>query len=161
THTILFLVLNAIWQAVVLFVIGLGLARIFRKAPAHFEYLTWCAVLASAALTPWLSLTPFSFGRASLHRWTLQPESMTDLSLWFGGNPPAASAHGAVREPRSALFGIAIVYGLFLLVQAARLFWGMVQVHRMVSHSRECTDSRVIRLSARFTRGQAIRILTS
>ena len=80
THTILVFVLNALWQSVVLLLIGLVLVRGFRKTPAHFEYLLWCFVLACAALTPWLSLTPVSFGTSTLHRWALRSDSMARLS---------------------------------------------------------------------------------
>ena len=162
THTFLFFVLNAVWQPAVLLLVGFGLARVFRKAPANFEYLTWCGVLAGAALTPWLSLMSFGFGRAPLHRWNLQSDSISDLSLWFGGDSHAAAGRGAAQEPRSVLFSIAIVYGLFVLMQAARLLWGLVQVHRMVRQASECSDSRVLRLSAPFVdKAPATRILTS
>ena len=150
THTIFLFVLNAIWQPVVLLLVGLVLAQVLRKTPAHFEYLMWCVVLAGAALTPWLSLAPFSIGTTTLHRWALRPESIADFSLWFGSGSPAAQGNAATQQPNSLMFSIAFVYGLFFMIQLGRLLWGLLQVRSMLNRATECSDARVLRVSERF-----------
>ena len=156
THTVVIFLMNVIWQSALLLLVGLALARVFRKAPAHFEYLLWYSVLAAAAVTPWLSLTQFEVGSTAFHRWTLQPDAISELSLWFSGvgSQPVqdpATAHQA----NYALRSIAVVYGVFLLVQAARLVWGLLQVRSMRSSAIECNDPRVMRLSERFQANDA------
>jgi len=153
-------ILNAAWQSVVLLLVGLALARVFRKAPAHIEYLTWCVALSGAALTPWLSLVPFSIGGSPLHRWTLRPESIADFSLWFDGKSQVAQGHTVAAQFTPVLTGVAIIYGAFLLAQVARFLWGLLRIRSIVSRAMECCDSRVLRLSERFTDGRsAVRIL--
>lgn len=126
--------------------------------------MMWYVAAVGAAVTPWLSLAAFRLGTAQLHRWTLGPEPIADLSLWFGGQLQAGPGHAAAPQSNSFLLSIAIIYGLFLLAQAARLIWGLLQVRGMFSRAAECCDARVLRLSERFASGahnRQIKILTS
>jgi len=82
----------------------------------------------------------------------LQPNSIADLSLWFGGDSQLAAGHAAGQQSNSVLFSIATIYALFLLIQLARLIWGLVQLRAMLRGASECTDARLLKLSERFGR---------
>jgi beta-lactamase regulating signal transducer with metallopeptidase domain len=94
----------------------------------------------------------------------LQPDSIADFSLWFGGGSQAAQGNTTTQHPNSVMFSIAVVYGLFLVIQLVRLLWGLLQVRSLLNRATECSDVRVHRLSERFlhkANSTNVRVLTS
>ncbi len=163
TNALVF-VLNATWQAAVLFALGHVIARRLRRSPAQFEYVVWSAVLLVASVTPWLSLAMSRSPMRLVHQWGWQSDAVTGLGLWLDGGAPSLGSRVAAPQHWNVLLLLLWVYLFFITAQLGRFAWGSLQVRRFVREGTECNDRRVLRIGERVLRGKpgrAIQILVS
>jgi beta-lactamase regulating signal transducer with metallopeptidase domain len=156
---VLVLVLNAAWQAVVFFLLGQLIARLIRRAPAHFEYLVWVSVLLAASATPWLSFATSGTTMRVIHHWVWQSDVMTDFGLWLNGGGLSVRRQVAAPGHWSLLPLLSYVYLTFVAAQLSGLVWGSLQVRRIVRQATECVDRRVLRIGERFLCGESRRVV--
>jgi beta-lactamase regulating signal transducer with metallopeptidase domain len=134
---VIFYLLNAGWQALAIFLLGAAAARLMRRTSAALEYLLWVAILLAACLAPLLSLVPFGVSVAYAPVW--QPQAATDFGLWLeGGARTSSSGPGTAHRWLPMLLGAFAIYGIFVLVQFARLGYGLLQVRRIIAGSHIC-----------------------
>lgn len=141
---ILSYLVNSIWQAPLLFAVGLLAARALRPAGPEVEHRVWVGVLLLQSILPACSAAQIVWLRALLV-WTGGARSAADgqVTVLMG----KAVASGAFSFP-SAVFAIIILaYLVITFYFAARFIWRWSQLDRM---RRESVPMTLVGESARF-----------
>jgi len=141
---------NAAWQPTVFLVVGALTARLLRRGSARLEYFASAATFAAAALTPWVSLIMFRKDAGVLHRWAWASQPATGFGLWVNGATVASRSGSPLLANASHVLPllVALIYGLFVLIQLSRLVYGWLLVRRVVARSSRCEDERVLHLAS-------------
>ena len=134
---LIFYLLNACWQVLAVFLLGVGVTRLLRRTTAAVEYAVWVAILLAACLAPLLSLAPHT-GIVS-HAVVRQPQTATDFGLWLEGGARSSSGEAAiVHNWLPILLGGFAVYAIFVVAHFARLLVGLLQVRRIIASAKLC-----------------------
>lgn len=125
--------LNALWQAALIYAVAAICARLMRRAPARQQHLLWAAALVLSAAVPLLSI---------LHLWpespTASPASSVIASQHGGEHAevfpglsvadglwkvaPLRNRGGTVNYPTFVAVGLSLCYAAFLLRRSIKLW---------------------------------------
>jgi TonB family protein len=122
---------NALWQAPMVFAAAWVAARVARRSGAAMEHRVWVGALMLEAILPACTLQPVELLRGVWGFW---------LGLWAGGSVEgtrvtvstgAGTVHGVLRLPGAILARVALVYGCGVMYFVGRLGWGLWRTLRL------------------------------
>src|SRR4051812_24507183 len=132
-------VVNAAWQSAVIASIGIGAARLLRRAPARLRFLLVALTLVAAIAAPVMTLVPRH--QTSTTRVVATPDTTGDTIAVQ--HEPLAALRPSLN--RGAAEFVTIIYGAGLLLAAARLLVAARRTRRLLTNSQLFADG--IRIS--------------
>lgn len=121
---------NALWQAPLVFLAAWGAARLAAKAGPGMEHRVWAGALMAEALVPACPLSPTDL-------W-LRIEALMALGGGKTGGDvrivlgPTAGLPGTLQVPAVVLWVLLIAFAIGAAYAACRMAWGLVQTRRML-----------------------------
>src|SRR3954454_23755081 len=128
-ETVVTFVINAAWQSAVIALIGIGAARLLRRAPARLRFLLTALTLVAAVAAPIMTLAPPHQIRTTR---AISTSNSTGNTIAIQHEPVAPMRPSLNRRAAEI---VTIIYVAGLLLAAARLLVAARRTRRLLANS--------------------------
>jgi beta-lactamase regulating signal transducer with metallopeptidase domain len=130
-------VINAAWQTTVIALVGIGVSRLLRRAPAHLRFRLVALTLVAAAAAPMMTIVPR--GKTFLSRVVSVTSGSQAKGVVSTQPAPIPAARPAINRGSAEV--IAIIYLAGALLAIARLLLAGHRTRRLLARSHPFGDN--------------------